>query len=493
MARPDGGGRRHPGTELRVLIQGRDAVVFHRGRIIDTSSLPRLALAAVLCLVLAACARKAPVVAPGPDHYPDFPYPRTPAELENTPAAVLSAHEQAWRTLQAGDPRGAERGFTAALARRADFYPAETGLGYVEVARGNDRKALDHFDRVVTRAPDYLPAVLGRGQTYLRLERPEDALSAFEHALALDPSLPDLRGRVESLRFRVLEASLAEARRAEQAGRLDDARALFARASAASPDSAFLYRDLARIESRLGRADEALSHATRAVTLDPGDRASWLLIADIHEQRTQLEETASALEKAQAIESTPDIAQRLTSVRSALALARLPQEYRDIAGRERLTRGELAALLGVRFEPLLQTVTAAATGPMTDTSRHWAQPWILTVARARVMEAFPNHTFQPGAPVRRGDLARAATAVLALVAQRDPALGRNWMTARQKFSDLDPRNLYYPAASVAVAAGVMSADGDRFDAGRVVSGAEAIDTVDRLEKVVARMKGLPRG
>jgi hypothetical protein len=103
------------------------------------------------------------------------------------------------------------------------------------------------------------------------------------------------------------------------------------------------------------------------------------------------------------------------------------------------------------------------------------------VARAGVIELFPNHTFQPRGRVRRGDLA-AAVSRLVLLAAADAAERRDaWTTARPKIADMAPGHLSYPAVSVAVASGVMPLDeGDRFAVTRPVSGAEAIDVVERV-------------
>jgi hypothetical protein len=62
--------------------------------------------------------------------------------------------------------------------------------------------------------------------------------------------------------------------------------------------------------------------------------------------------------------------------------------------------------------------------------RHAHQPGgarIKAVTRAGVMDAFPNHTFQPNATVRRGDPA-SPPAVLTLIAAEKPKLA---MTARR--------------------------------------------------------------
>ena len=114
-----------------------------------------------------------------------------------------------------------------------------------------------------------MPALVGRGQALLELQRDAEALASFEAALAADPSLTELRGRVDVLRFRATQAMLARAKAAVDAGRIDEARAIYQQAIAASPDSAFLYRELAAVEQRAGPTDRG------ARGLSQG-RRSWI-------------------------------------------------------------------------------------------------------------------------------------------------------------------------------------------------------------------------
>jgi hypothetical protein len=113
---------------------------------------------------------------------------------------------------------------------------------------------------------------------------------------------------------------------------------------------------------------------------------------------------------------------------------------------------------------------------------NWAAPWIMAVARAGIMEPFANHAFQPRSVVRRVDLAQAAARLLAHASARDPERVKTWESARVKFSDLSAGHLAYPAASVAVAAGVLTAGpGNSFQPSRPVTGAEAIDALTKIE------------
>jgi hypothetical protein len=122
---------------------------------------------------------------------------------------------------------------------------------------------------------------------------------------------------------------------------------------------------------------------------------------------------------------------------------------------------------------------------MTDIRGSWAAPWITAVVRAGVMDVYPNHTFQPAAIVRRSDLALAVSRVLALIGANRPAALEEWKAGRPRFLDLPPAHLGYPAAALAVSAGVLpSLEGDSFQPSRTVPGAEAVSAVDRLEALV---------
>jgi hypothetical protein len=159
--------------------------------------------------------------------------------------------------------------------------------------------------------------------------------------------------------------------------------------------------------------------------------------------------------------------------------SRLPEEFRAIASAKQITRGDLAALVGVRLEDVLRTPSAVNV-VMTDTQGHWAASWIGQVVRAGVLVPFANHTFQPRAGITRADLASAVSRVVRLLAAERPAL-RAHLRAQPRMTDVSAGHLSYPDIAVSVASGMLPLlDGDRFQATRPVSGAEAEDVVARL-------------
>lgn len=445
------------------------------------SAVAALSAVYVVTLFVGGCAPKTvptPVVtAP---RFPDFIAPEVPAAFADTSTAAGQA--RGWAFLQSGDLKNADREFSAALKSAPSFYPAEVSLGYLELARQHGEPALAHFDRVLDQRAGDVAALVGKGQALLALDREADALVAFEGAIAANPSLTETTRRVDVLKFRTQEENLARARQFARSGRLEEAVRSYSTAISASPDSPFLYREIAEVERQKGDTDGALQHFWKALSLDPGDARSMTEVGEILESRNDCDGAITAYTTALAIEPSPGLSARLESVRAREALSRLPEEYRAIDQSSHVTRGDVAALIGVRLAPLLEATDSREAELMTDVRADWASTWIMAVTRTGVMEPFANHTFQPRTILRRTDFAEVVSRLLARIATRNPNLAKSWESALLTFPDLAASHLAYVAASQAVAAGVMEAGPDNsFQPARAVTGAEAVEAMDRLQ------------
>jgi len=436
--------------------------------------------ALALLVVCAGCAANPAPPLPAVPAYPDFMYPAVPGAAGSGPSESI---ERGWRFLQNDNLQAADREFSAALGR-AGFYPARTGIGYVALARKDFAAATEAFGSALKAAPAYLPALVGHGQALLELNRDQEALDAFEAALAVDATLAGVRQRVDVLRFRGLQDLIERARSAAAAGRPDEAVRAYEQAVAASPESAFLHRELGILERRQGHTDAALGHFRRAAELDPSDAAALIDVGELLEARQDLSGAEAAYRRAAALEPGSRASARLAAVLERASEARLPEPFRAIPASTQMTRGELAALIGVRLEGVLRTAPPREI-VVTDAAGHWAASWIALVARAGIIEPFANHTFQPESGVTRGDLAGAVRQIVARLASDRPGL-RPALTEQPAIADMTASHLSYPAAAAAVAAGVMPLlEGGRFSVGRPVSGAEAVEAVGRLRALAA--------
>jgi tetratricopeptide (TPR) repeat protein len=443
-------------------------------------------IAAVALVAGCASSPKAPVSAPGAPRFPDYPRLEVPANLRVSPE-IRTRHEAAWQRLQSGDLRTAGRDYNDVLKQSETFYPAEAGLGFVALAGREHKQAAARFSSALAKNERYLPAWLGLAEAQVGLGHDRDAIGAMERALEIDPSRDALRSRLELLRFKEVQTLIASGQRARQAGRVDEARQALERALTLSPSSAVILRELGAVETAQGSLDAAEAHIRRALEIDQNDAESHAALGALLERREQYREASVAYGRAAAIDPRPAWRERSTALREKANSRAIPAEFRDLATATSVSRAQVAALIGTRLDQLIERAPRRVTAVATDVRDHWAAPWILPVTQAGVMEILPNHTFQPAATVRRADLARVVSQLLALVAaERQIDLAR-WRAARPRFPDLPVTNVFYNAAALAVASGAMdTAEGDRFLPTRSVAGAELVAAIDRVEQLAGR-------
>ena len=451
---------------------------------------PHVGAVVLLLAFTSACATRVPPPTPPTTlTHPEFLYPQIPPALATAPGA--SRVDVGWRYLQVDDLKNADLEFGVALKLGPRLYPARTGQGYVAMAMRDYTRALTAFDAALEVEAKYVPALVGRGQALLAANRTDSALEAFEKALALDPSLTDLSRRVEVLRFRNVQDVIDAAQTAAKDGRVDDARRAYGRAITLSPESAFLHRELGQVERRAGNADRALQHLKRAIELDANDATALVETGELLEASGDATGAQEAYRKATAIDPSLNLSGRIAATAQRARESQLPAEFRAALTAPQITRGDLAALIGVRLETLLRQAPTRQV-VVTDTQRHWAATWITETASAGIIEPFENHTFQPSALVRRGDLATVVSRLVALIAPSNPSV-RERLSQRPTIADVPPRHLQYDAVVSAVAVGAMPlVDGDRFQVARQVSGEEAVEVIDRVRVLAATTLGASR-
>src|SRR4029453_11219567 len=149
------------------------------------------------------------------------------------------------------------------------------------------------------------------------------------------------------LRFRGLQDDVAEARKLADSGRLREARAKYEAAITASPQSPFLYRELAVIERREGDLTGALTHAGKAIELDPNDSRGLTLVGEIYEAQQDFAKAVEAYSAAIAIEPNEALSNKIEDLREKAAFDAMPAEYRGVESWAAVTGARLAALLAV--------------------------------------------------------------------------------------------------------------------------------------------------
>jgi Flp pilus assembly protein TadD len=427
--------------------------------------------AAGLLLLAAACATAPlrPTITPETE---EFVYPRwSPGEVRPKEAGEI---ERAWHEILAGQSVEAERRLRKVLAESPGLLPAETALAYARVRGGDNEDAARRFAAVLEHRPSDLSALVGHAIALSRAGDHEGALAAYNRAAAVDPASDSIRRRRGELRLSVTESRVSSARSAAQEGDLERAIAQYQLVLQSAPELAAVRLELASLLVGRGQMDAAIA----LLEADPsGDRQVLMRLAELAVQSGANERALDVYRRV--LQADPQDEEALAAarrIRESVEAQEMPDEYRRIVDAPAITRADLAALMMVKVRRLAQ----APLGPgkvAIDISGSWARDHIIRALALDLMTVYPNHTFQPGAMVRRGDLARAVARALDVL--QYPA------GAAPRLTDMSSNNVvYYPAARV-VAAGLMDlTEEGAFVPWRPVSGREATDVIEGLVRLV---------
>jgi tetratricopeptide (TPR) repeat protein len=421
-------------------------------------------------LVLASCGGPPPRAPLPPGE--DYVYP-TPGPGELGPSEVRGS-EDAWKEILGGEGAKGEQDYVRLLSRRPGAVSLRTGRAYAYLRQGRFADAQRSFERVLETSPDYVPALVGGASAAARASDPEGALDLYRRALAQAPDDVKIQRRLGELKVRVTENSVAEGRALEEKGDRDGAIEALGRAIKAAPELAEVRLDLARLLAAKGDQEAAIV----VLAGDPARTREVLLkLAELLTAQHKLDRSLEIYHELMTRDAKDaEALNRSLEIRKTLEFEGMPEEYRKIYDSQRLSRGELAALLSIKVRSL-QRLKESEPPVAVDISGSWAREHIIKMLSLNIMDVYPNHTFQPGAVVRRGDLAQALGRILDLA--QVPA-GRG-----PQASDVSSNNVHFEAVSRTLAAGLMTLTaGGAFEEWRPVSGREAADAIEALIRVV---------
>jgi tetratricopeptide (TPR) repeat protein len=426
------------------------------------------ALGLFAAILAGGCAKRVAVAVPEGETYVFAA--GAPAEVS---ADELKALRAAWKDVLEGDTPAAIARYEKLLKRRPGLVPARTGLAYALLRAGRLDRAASAFAGILADRPDDVAALVGAGSAAFRRGDLDSAVGFYRRAQALAPDDAVVRGRLTTLKLQATDRRMGLAQAAIERGDPETAVREYQGALEAAPEVAGVRLALADVLAAQGDAQGAIS----LLEGDPsGDRQVGLRRAGL---LLGLQDFARAGEVYRGLlaRDPGDAAARAgeKAAREGLELLSMPEEYRHIAEAPRVTRADLAALVGVRVHAL-QRLGPGEPRVAVDISLSWAREYEARVLALGIMDVYPNHTFQPGAVVRRVDLARAAARTL-------DVLGAS-RSAGPAPSDMSRSHLDYDAVERALGAGLMGlTPAGAFEPWRPVSGSEAIEVVEAMARL----------
>ena len=388
------------------------------------------------------------------------------------------AAEDAWDALKTGRPEIARK-YLLKLGTASPL--REAGLAYADLLSGNLAEAEARFKSSIAGTPGMIPSRVGLAQIYESRRDRDKTFNEYREILKLAPDNRWAKPRFEALRDDLVREATAAAREALASGNRETAKREFLKVLFYAPEMASVHLELARLYRQDKDNEQALLHFRAAMAAGTEDKAVLREYAEFLAETGELGLSLEILEKL--VEAQPKdtaTAKRVEELRSKLGVYEIPSQYDAIPALDIMTREDLAALIGVKFESYLDA-PPTRTEILVDISLSWAQRFIVKVASLEIMSAYDNHTFQPRRIINRAELAEAAVRLMGVLQKRGARFVPLVETRRIVVADVSPDNLYYDAVTKALGYQIMTLTPERrFEPDRTVSGEEAIRVMDLI-------------
>lgn len=206
------------------------------------------------------------------------------AQMETTPALAVSLDELG--TVQTPETPPVIQPLDEPLDVNGWF-----NRGVEQLEAGDDRAALNAFNRVIELEPNHAGAWMNRGNALFNLEQAEDALSAYDRAIELRPDDGFSWG--------------ARADALYDLERIDEALISWNKSLELKPDNPEVwYNKGLALGINLGQWDEALTSLEQAIALNSNDVQFWFYRGIALSSLNQLEEALASWDKV--LEMKPD-------------------------------------------------------------------------------------------------------------------------------------------------------------------------------------------
>jgi Tfp pilus assembly protein PilF len=424
----------------------------------------------LIALLFAACATYQP---PPPSIY-----------IGNLPQSIVAelslderiATEEAWENLKQGKGNKARKALSK-LDEQSPFY--YVGQGYAYYILSNFSLAEDFFKAARRFSPDMAIIHLGMAQIYQKTGQDDLAFAEFREVLKREPEHPWVKPQYESLKRRKTEETLNRGQTLLAAGNTEGSKAAFLKALYYSPQSTAAHTALADIFLNQDQLENAMVHLEAANKNEPQNMD---ILKKYGEALFRANENKKALEVyEQLVEKESDsqeFRQRLEILKNRLGIFELPTQYKTIISSEAVSKEEVAALLAVKFQNVLDEPSKKPP-IIIDIATSWASEFIIKMTSLGLLDIYPNHTFRPKKIITRAEMAE----ILLRLVEHLIAKGYRFMQMippdQIHISDVSADNYYYQPILQIVSYDIMGLYLDKtFKPDLSVSGQEAIKLLD---------------
>jgi tetratricopeptide (TPR) repeat protein len=398
-----------------------------------------------------------------------------PAVVSPVPQKIKKDYDKLWaRFLTAKDDAKLLKDLDKLLAKQKNLDAALILQAYLDLSQRKDDPAAQKLGRVIESNPTNRIALYYLAEmAFARLDYAR-ASQLYSRLLAIDSSRTDIEPKRQKAVLLATENLLRAAERAEQQNRLADAEGLYKQALNMAPREPAFHARLGSLLAKQKKWDEALDHYRQQVELAGHNTEVDRNIAEALTNLGRVDEAREFLDRIRK-EGNLDGREeaRITELEDLGRWGKDIQRFQAIKTTDQITREQMAVLI-VRYFP---QVAEFRQSPqiVTDTQTSWAGSEIQTTVSVGLIDPLPNHTFQPGAPITRGQFATSLARLSLMLGLTPP------VAPRIPLHDVDASNAAFKDIQTAIGLGLVGLDDSgNFNVDAPISGQDAVHAMERL-------------
>ena len=424
----------------------------------------------MIALLLAACATYQP---PPPSFYIDSLPQSIVTELSLDERIVV---EEAWRSLKEGKGNKARKALMR-LDEQSPFY--YVGMGYAYFMMNDEALAEDFFKAAQRYSPDMAIVHLGLGQIYHKTGRDDLAFAEFREIIKINPDHIWVRAQYENIKNQKTQESLDTGKAYLDAGNSESSKESFLRTLYYSPESTQAHLALTDIFLQEDNLDNAIVHLEAASKNDPENIDILEKYGDVLFLANENKQSLEIYEKLLVEDSqNQEYGQRVEVLKNRLGIFELPSQYYDIISSESISKEEVAALLAVKFQDVVEK-SSRKPPIIIDIATSWADNYILQMTSLGLLDIYPNHTFRPKKIINRAEMAEVLLRLVNYLNDRGFRFMQQIPPESIQISDVSVDNYYYQPIIQILSYDIMSLSLDKtFKPDLPVSGPDSIRLLD---------------
>jgi Tfp pilus assembly protein PilF len=388
-------------------------------------------------------------------------------------------YEEGWKFLKTGKPDRAIKSFERSNVKDEQLF---LGYGYAFLAQNKYDLARKNFDKCLKINPENLQAQYGIATMYELRGQPGKAFLVYSKLRASNPENAWVKVRYESIKAAETEKYLKKARQHKEVG--NDVFYIEALQAAArfSPEIVDIKIEIA--DYYLAQEDYDLAAKAYEEVLEkvPNNENILLKLAGVYEQQKKYDSAILIYRKM--LEWKPgdlSITNKITDLQSKFYELNLPVKFKNIFFKDKLTREDLAALLGYYFDKYLEAVSPVI---ITDIGGSFAKEYIIRVCSLELMKLRPDHSFDRYATV---DRAAFAVVMDSLIKYLNSTKGEKFtiqftpLDEAIEPADITPAHRYYSVIKFLVNSDIMKLnEAGEFGVTEILSPSEALAALKKI-------------